>query len=544
MSAFFKKFFLVLFFFEACLIFANERLGMNAHLVFDGSIDFVDELCLSMKEAGVRIVRLDVYWNEQNWLKQKDALDKACFYADKYGLKILLSIPQVPDKKDSAYIESWLEMLSYYVRRYDGKTPISVDGETETRFVKVDFFEPMNEPDLKMEKQKLDVPFVFYLMQRSYKTVKSVRNEAKVVMPGLTNKSYAKDLIRYRTPEGRTVADYVDVTNVHFYIDNQKKYIDFLDDWMNLLKENGLEHKPHWVTECGASLWDFSQEDQAKLLPKQNIVVLSKNFEKVFYYQYHAFGGNRAPGIHHQRQNYYAVVDPSISNSYGSFYVNDGKYETAISSGDASKRIYLRKKNKDNFMLYSHSKKTLFRLKTNGVAIGGKGYTMKSVSLLHRDGSDAELWKGSLKVSEDGKQYLSLPATKFWGMDEKDKICVKVDSVADLNEQWIGLKPWQAYKAYKVQSEYFTFDSTIPKYDDYGIPKLNVFSWISPERGRVWAIWADDGKKVKIRISGNRDGMEIVDHLGNKLNASREFYEMTDALVYVSGAKSLNLQRF
>jgi len=542
-----RDFFKIIFFFavfSASVVCANERLGMNAHLVFDCSINFANELCVSMKDAGVQIVRLDVYWTEKDWLQQKKALDKACFYADKNGLKILLSIPQIPEKMDSTYIERWLEMLSYYAERYDGKKAISIDDEFESRFVKVDFFELMNEPDLKIEKLKMDVPVFYSLMRKASERIKLVREDAKIVMPGLTNTNhYTKDFLQYRSVDGKSLADIVDVTNLHFYNDDQKKYIAFLDEWLDLIRKNRLGEKRHWVTECGASLWEYSQLDQAKLLPKQNIVVLSKGFDKVFYYQFHAFGGNRAPGIHHQRQNYYGIIGPSVSNSYGSFYVNDGEFRTAITSGDASKRIYLRKQNKDNFMLYSHSKTTLWRLKTKGVAIGGRGYTLKSVSLLHKDGLETELWKGMLKIDEEEKTFLKLPATSFWGMDKKDKICVRVDSVADLEERWTGLDPWLAYNAYKALSFYYTPNSSVPQIEKTKISKLNIYSWISPERGKVWAVWADDGEKIKIQVATNGDTLNIVDHFGNKVVNRDNELEITDALVYISGTSVLNVRR-
>ena len=522
----------------------SSAMGMNAHLGFDCSRKFIEELCLSMKEAGVQYVRLDVYWEEENWLKQKKVIDKSVYYADKYGLQILLNFPQILEKKDSAYLNGWLDMLKFYANRYDGKTPIGIEGEIDVRNVKVDFFEPMNEPDLNEKKMKLGIPVFFDVMAQAYKSIKSVRSDAFVVMPGMTNNNdITRRLLTYKSPDGLVMSDIVDVTNIHFYIDKQAKYMAFLDDWKSLMEKSGLQKKMHWVTECGASLWEFSQEEQAKLLPKQNIVALSKGFEKVFYYQYHAFGGNRGQGRHHQRQNYYGIIDPSVSNSYGSFYVNDGTYRTAITSGDASKRVYFRNSNRDYFALYSHTKTTLMRLKTSGLAIGGKGYTVKAVRLVHKDGTDKVLWNGSMRINENDRQVLSLPAIDFLYMSRSDAIRVDVVDVDDLNENWIGLQPWNAYIAYSVQTKFLTEKSTVPHSVDFGIKKLNVYTWVSPEKGRVWAVWANDGAKIDVKMFGDEGELYATDYMGKEVQLKNGTLRITDSMVYVSGVGQLKITR-
>ena len=552
-----KRIFALILFFSCIVVFAKETLlmhandnqyilsralGMNAHLNFDCSRKFANELSASMKDIGVKMVRLDVYWKENDWLKQKKLLDRSAYYADKHGLQILLSIPQIPEKRDSAYLKGWLEMLKFYVQRYDGSTPIIIDGETEARYVRIDFFEPMNEPDLNMKKKNLDVPIVFKMMQMAYQTIKQVRKDAFVVMPGLTNSNdYTKKLLNYETSDGLKMSDIVDVTNVHFYFDKQKKYSKFLDDWISLLEKTGLSQKKHWVTECGTSLWEFSQEEQAKLLPKQNIIVLSKHFEKVFYYQFHAFGGNRGQGVYHQRQNYYGIVDPSISNSYGSFFVNDGVFKTAITSGDASKRVYLRKTNSDSFLLYSHSKRTLTHLKTSGLAIGGQGFTMKSVRLIHKDHSEDVLWEGNLNVGDEGSQVLRLPASKFLLMSPSDKICVNVEDVANLNENWSGLRPWSAYHAYEVLAKFLTEKSTIPVAQKTSIPKLNVYTWKTPDKGAVWAIWASEKESIKLKLVSDDGNINVVDYMGNNVSMFENTIKITDSMLYIFGTNHLKI---
>ena len=225
------------------------------------------------------------------------------------------------------------------------------------------------------------------------------------------------------------------------------------------------------------------------------------------------------------------------------FYVNDNVYKTAITSGDASKRIYFRNGNKDYFALYSHSKKTMMRLKTSGLAIGGKGYTIKSVSLVRKDGSKKNLWNGSLKINESDGQLLSLPAVNFLQMSKSDKIRVDVEGVDDLNENWIGLQPWNAYVAYSVQTKFLTEKSTAPRIVDFGIKKLNVYTWESPEKGKVWAVWANDGAKIDVKLLGEGGELYVTDYMGKEVRLENGLLRISDSMVYVFGVSQLKIIR-
>ena len=193
--------------------------GMNAHLTFPNSYEHVEELCKSMSNAGVDIVRLDIYWWYGNMFMQQELCDKAVYYADKYGLKILLNFPQIPNKIDQSVINEWLNMIRGYALRYNGSNAIWIEGEKTPRYPKVTYFEVMNEIELKYKKQNIDIKGAFKLIKESSEMLHNLgqKNKLQVVFPGISRiDDFVKELFEYKEG-GHSVVDYVDVLNTHIY---------------------------------------------------------------------------------------------------------------------------------------------------------------------------------------------------------------------------------------------------------------------------------------------------------------------------------------
>ena len=207
--------------------------GMNAHLTFDNSRDNIENLCKSLAECGVSIIRVDVYWWYENMFMQKEYCDRAVYYADKYGLEVLINFPQLPNRTDDKFVEEWLDMIKTYVHRYDGKTKITVSGETGARYPTVKYFEVFNEVEINGKTQHLSVRDVFKLIKESSNAIHDIglRERPVVIFPGLGNfNDFMKELFEYEE-NGKRIVDFIDVVNVHSYEPKTEGFIYFMERW-------------------------------------------------------------------------------------------------------------------------------------------------------------------------------------------------------------------------------------------------------------------------------------------------------------------------
>lgn len=436
--------------------------GINAHLTFENSRGNVENLCKSLKECGVSIIRVDVYWWYGTMFMQQDYCDRAVYYADKYGLEVLINFPQLPNRTDDKFVKEWVNMIKSYVQRYDGKTGIRVPNEAEVRYPKVKYFEALNEVEINYNRQNLSIKEVFKLIKESSNAIHSISLTEKpvVVFPGLgIFNDFMKQLFEYEE-NGKHVVDFIDVLNVHSYEPKTEGFISFMERWKERRKSYKCNDKPFWITELGNSLWDVSYEKQKENLEKQYILALAYGLERVFYYQYHSFGGNYFKS-HVQKEEYFGIISPSISNSYVSFMENDGRYNRAISQGDGLKRVYIYK-NVDSVSIYTINDVISNKLKDKGVAIGGKGYTIDSVSICHRDFSSNVVWKGCKRIGNKGKDILCIDANKFKDVAIDDKLVVYFSNPKDTTGRWTGLDAYPAYNAYKSLSSILNKGCTRP----------------------------------------------------------------------------------
>ena len=474
--------------------------GMNAHLTFDNSRDNIENLCKSLAECGVSIIRVDVYWWYENMFMQKEYCDRAVYYADKYGLEVLINFPQLPNRTDDKFVEEWLDMIKTYVHRYDGKTKITVSGETGARYPTVKYFEVFNEVEINGKTQHLSVRDVFKLIKESSNAIHDIglRERPVVIFPGLGNfNDFMKELFEYEE-NGKRIVDFIDVVNVHSYEPKTEGFIYFMERWKERRKTYKCSDKPFWITELGNSLWDVSFERQKENLEKQYILALAYGLERVFYYQYHSFGGNYFTS-HVQKEEYFGIIGPSISNSYVSFLENDGRYNRAISQGDGLKRIYI-KKGVDSVSIYTNNNVIFNKLKNIGVAIGGKGYTIDSVSIYHRDFSSNVVWKGSKRIGTKGKDILCIDANKFIDMEIDDKLVVYFSNPKDTTGRWSGLDAYPAYNAYKSLSSILTKACTRPVVE---VKDKDVYiaKWINIKTQKIYyALWTENKDTKKIDI--------------------------------------------
>ena len=509
----------------------NEKkcgiMGMNAHLTFPCSINHIDELCKSMAEAGVSMVRLDLYWSPKNMYYQRKDFDNAAYYVTKYGMDIELNMPQIPIELDENTLVKWGEAISYYAKRYDGNTDIDIGNGMSPQKIHIRYFEIMNEPE-HWQNSGLTVEMFYKFVKLSAESIREVRpkGDALIVFPGISNQcDFNKKILEYHDEKCKGIKDYIDILNFHYYSADERKSKSDLSNWVSFLhKQTDIKDKPIWMTEYGHSLWDQTEDRQSELLPKQALIAASLGVEKIFYYQYHQFGGNYFSK--RQKEDFFGIIDTSIKNSYGSFLRNDGVYKTAISDGDGTRKIYITPRRGNKFSLYTITDSMCRELNTNGIVIGGRGFTIDSVILEKGNGVNAVLFNGGFVIPRKKKtKLLKLEAEKFKNVDKSDKLIVKIKDVANQSNQWNGVQPLKSYYAYKTLAEEIhnaNIAHCINNPDG-----INIIEW-KVEFNYRYAIWLDNDKECFVYVKNgminralNMWGGEM-SYKGNKIRVNKD----------------------
>lgn len=484
--------------------------GMNAHLTFPNSYEHVEELCKSMSDVGVDIVRLDIYWWYGNMFMQQELCDKAVYYADKYGLKILLNFPQIPNKIEQSVIDEWLNMIRGYALRYNGSNAIWIEGEKTPRYPKVTYFEVMNELELKYKEQNIDIKGAFKLIKESSEMLHNLAQNEKlqVVLPGISRiDDFVRELFEYKEG-GHSVVDYVDVLNTHIYTTKTDDLIYLINKWKELRELHHCEDKPFWITELGNTLWDVSEKTQADNLFKQYILSMAYGVERVFYYQYHSFGGNYFKNKH-QKEEFFGIIENSTSKSVVSFWENDGIFKS-LSEGDGLGKIFITDSLKAT--IYTITDKMCKKLKDNGVAIGGKGYTINKITIKRSAGNEHVLWEGKWTATNHNKP-LQIPSEMFGDITPKDSLVAYISNVKGYKE-WQGVKPMLAYYAYQYLASILNEGSTRPL-----IEKASNGTYITYWKYKgtnYYAIWNDKNDNVTVTLN-DKSNVFISRYNGNRM---------------------------
>ena len=496
----------------------SKSVGVNTHLSFSNSVNYTPELCKSLRKNGVDFIRLDVYWWYGNYKMQLTEIDKAVYMADKNNLSILLNFPLVPAMTDEKTMMDWTDMLAFYASRYDGTHEIRPAGEKKGRKIKIDYFEIMNEPDIACPRKGISVDDLFKMTKLSSEAIRDVRPDALMVLPGLCySNDFSKKYLSYKNAEGQTLKDYVDILNIHAYFDNQKVYIKQLEEWASIFRSSGLIDLPLWITEYGHSSWEYKEEERANMYIQQTLIGLSLGVEKMFYYQFHSYGGNYFIS-HPQREEYFGMITPSISNSYASFLENDGTWKNALSKGDGLHRVYIRDKNKDSLSIYTLNKTICSKLKKNGLAVSGNGYTLNSISIVHKDSREERIWNGAVEITADNsRNRVDVSKQAFQNIEESDKIVFRISGVKDISESWIGAQSYPVYESLSTLTSLLRGIAERPKMTvGDGYTKI---TWNRKNKKTVIVLWSTDGKPHKVNCE---ESIILHNKRGDK-SSQREF---------------------
>ncbi len=498
----------------------SQPWGMNAHLVFDSAKRHMKQICEAMKNAGVQIVRIDAYWSFDNLMGQQNALDSAIFFADKYGLEVLLNFPTIPAKRDSLSIEKWCKMLMNYAKRYNGQTSITIAGEE--RLPKVRYFEAMNEPDFHYKEMKFTAAETFHLIKKSSLAIRSIRQEpdVKIVLPGLCSfEPFVKELLNFKDDNGNTLKDFIDIVNYHDYNKSDSGWDYDVKERLRTFTKAGLQDKEIWLTEFGTNMYETTFEEQASFLAKRSVVTLAYGLDKIFYYQFHYYGGNTF-AIANQREDFFGMVDTGIKNSFAQFLENRNDGNFAIMTGDAPIRIYVNPKTKKRkwVSLHSINKRILQQLQTKGLKISGKGITVDSVVLLNKTTQERHnIWNTRTSIDSATNHNLELAPSLFQTVSKKDRILVYIDDIIDSSDEWEDTKPFPVYSTYAFLTSLLNEGSSHPKKIKNRFKGLVAYNWQNQNGEKIYIFWSNSDQPQKINLKEFNQNISVYNTLGKEI---------------------------
>lgn len=203
----------------------------------------VDQELPIMKDAGIRYVRTDLDWaqvesqaGEWNFSKWDAVLDEIT----SQNMNILPILPgAVPKRASPAYknLDSFDVYLRKCVERYKDR---------------IKAWEIYNEPNLKLFWGDDPNPAEYAkLLERAYKTIKSIDPELKVLYAGVSG--VPLEYIEKTFEAG--AAKYFDIMNIHPYQHSnpEKKLPEEIRALKKLMEKYGISEKPIWITEVGYS---------------------------------------------------------------------------------------------------------------------------------------------------------------------------------------------------------------------------------------------------------------------------------------------------
>ena len=398
----------------------------------------------------------------------------------------------------------------------------------------------MNEVDFVYDQGKITLEEAFMLTRKSAEAVREARPESdvRVVLAGICSFSlFVKKFLNYKDKDGVSLNDLVDVVSYHDYTTSADGWLYDIKRRKKEFKEAGLEGKEIWLTEYGSNLYETDLDEQASYFVKRSVEALSLGIDKIFYYQFHYYGGNTFP-LKLQREDYFGMVDTSIENPYVEFLENrdDGNY--SIMTGGQPIRVYITGRRK--VALYGLNDRILRKLKYQGLKVAGKGFSVVSVVLFQKKTKEEKtVWNGNVEINSDGSRVLKLNPELFGSATKNDGILLNGEDVRDKLGGWDKLRPFPVYRAYAFLTSLLGEGSPLPM-------KLsknnNQYVWRTPDGVDVLTAWDELGKKIVAWTEWANSSYYIYDNSGCKLKKGSDLKR--NAPFFFIGKDSLLLRSF
>ncbi|MCP2604257.1 endo-1,4-beta-xylanase, partial [Candidatus Aminicenantes bacterium AC-708-M15] len=270
------------------IIFSQQNpspYGINGHVPKNRTLSLI-------KNAGIKWVRVDFNWYEIesskgnfNWKEMDRVVNNSI---DK-GLSILGVLAYTPSWANNGKSKNypplkkqyWTNFVKKVVRRYKSK---------------VKYWSMWNEPNLeKFWSGTLD-EYVFNILIPGAQTAKSIDSNCKIVGPDLSHLTTGDNMWNiWLRAILREAKDYIDVISHHIYDIRGPTYIfdklendqgPLLPSVLRVLKEEGVDNKPFWITETGWPTDEVGEEVQSKYYLEFLQGMRNRSYiNKIFFYE-------------------------------------------------------------------------------------------------------------------------------------------------------------------------------------------------------------------------------------------------------------------
>jgi hypothetical protein len=225
----------------------ESRLGLNVHVPSNA---IIDDVALNL---GTQWIRLDFDWfrlEPDRGVYRWDDTDRIVERASRLGLEMLATL---------AYTPPWASSNPNSPRPSDPPASpeywTSIVRETVSRYRdRLRFWQLWNEPNLSefwsgsMQQYRVEI------LEAGARVAKNVHPGCRIVSPGLANIGSWRDWFE----EAMKAKSLIDIINHHNYQDSGRDVIPSLEEdsllrpsLRTLMRENGVDDRPFWLTETG-----------------------------------------------------------------------------------------------------------------------------------------------------------------------------------------------------------------------------------------------------------------------------------------------------
>jgi hypothetical protein len=234
----------------------SDRLGLNVHVPSNAILADVAE------NLALRWIRVDFNWFQIEPRQGSfawDETDRVIEQVQERGLEVLATLAYTPPWASSnpgnprisdppASVELWSSFVRASVSRYR-------EG--------VRFWQFWNEPNLSEFWNGSMQQYRASILEEGARTAKSVEPTIRVVAPGLANVGAWRNWFQ----EAMLAKGFIDVVNHHNYASSGRASIvelrtdrPFQPSLRTLMRENGVDDRPFWLTETGRRTADGDQQ--------------------------------------------------------------------------------------------------------------------------------------------------------------------------------------------------------------------------------------------------------------------------------------------
>lgn len=404
----------------------------------------------------------------------------------------------------------------------------------------------------------LEEVFVFY--KEVYSMIKSIDKNILVLCGSLgtahlEENNFVDKLCALQDSDGTHFWDYIDIFDFQSYQlhipltseeISKKAFKDFntlKKKYFNRYNVSNLSDKHVWITEYGNSSYDMSNSYRASSIARHALSLFSYGVDKVFLYTLYTQEDLSIPTA---GENFFGIVPSNLSASYISFLENDGKYNTPISEGEALKKVFITNSEKLEWNLtrsvyfWQQRYSPVDKMVKTGLAISGKGFTIKKVSIFTKEKVETILWEGTKRI-ENNTDVLTLDKSKFNFDDYDKKIVVYFSQVDSVDTTWKGFKTSVVFDAFQFFAEIYNSGSTKPTLKILD-GNIYVASWINGNGIPFHALWLPTNRHEESFVKAELvidEPYDIYDCMGNKIPFNGK---ITGSPIFVKGTETIILK--